>query len=115
VWADVARAMAGQRRHEELLARQLTDVLDDGELERITDRIRRVEPEEPSRPHPHQPHGGVLGKVSRRMMRTNDAFWDMAQGRIVPEPERAPKKKPGLLGQYLLASPRMGKDENRSE
>jgi hypothetical protein len=115
VWDDVARAMADQRRHEELLARQLTEALEDDRLEEMADRLRRVEPVEPTRPHPHQPHGGFLGKVSRKMMRTNDAFWDAAQGRIVPEPHHEPKKKPGLLGQYLLASPRFNDEENPSD
>ena len=113
LWADVADAMGDQRRHEEELARALTDALDDGELEELTGRVRAVEPEEPTRPHPHQPHGGVLGKVSRKLMRTTDAFWDAAQGRIVPEPKRPPKKEPGLLGQYLLGSPRFGDDETQ--
>jgi hypothetical protein len=113
LWAEVDRALADQRRHEEMLVRRLTDALDDADLERLTDRIRRTEPEEPSRPHPHQPHGGLLGRVARKMMRTNDAFWDAAQGRIVPEPEREPKKEPGLLGQYLLASPRLTDGEGR--
>jgi hypothetical protein len=110
LWDAVEGAMADEREHEEALARRLTDALEDGALEDLADRIHRVEPREPSRPHPHQPHGGVLGRVSRRMMRTTDAFWDAAQGRIVPEPEHVPKKKPGLLGQYLLASPRFGEE-----
>jgi hypothetical protein len=114
VWAAVAKALADQRAQEETLVRRLTDALDDDRLQGLTDQIRRVEPKEPSRPHPHQPHGGLLGKASRGMMRTADAFWDAAQGRIVPEPVRAPKKQPGLLGQYLLASPRF-KDEHRPE
>lgn len=115
LWAEVDDALADQRHHEEELAKALTESLDDDRLEAITVRIRRVEPEEPSRPHPHQPHGGVWGKVSRRMMRTTDAFWDAAQGRIVPEPERAPKKKPGLLGQYFLASPRFAPEAEHDD
>ena len=92
-----------------------TDALDDDLLQALTDRIHRVEPAEPSRPHPHQPHGGVLGRFSRGLMRKTDGFWDTAQGRIVPEPARAPRKKPGLMGQYLLGHPQMGVDEHRPE
>jgi hypothetical protein len=114
LWGAVQEAMAEEREHEEALAGRLTEAVEDDALEALADRIRRVEPREPSRPHPHQPHGGVLGRASRRMMRTTDAFWDAAQGRIVPEPVHAPKKKPGLLGQYLLASPRFG-DEVRKD
>jgi hypothetical protein len=115
LWAAVAEAMDAQRHHEEELARALTETLDDEALEDLVGRIRGVEPVEPTRPHPHQPHGGVLGRVSRRLMRTTDAFWDTAQGRIVPEPVRAPRKEPGLFGQYLLASPRFGREEERPQ
>jgi hypothetical protein len=115
LWAEVEGLLAEQRGHEEDLARRLTDALDDDALERLADRLRRVEPREPSRPHPHQPHGGVLGRLSRRVMRATDAFWDTAQGRIVPEPEHAPRKKPGLLGQYLLASPRFTEEDHRPQ
>ncbi|WP_459982340.1 hypothetical protein [Nocardioides sp. AN3] len=111
LWADVEHAMAEERSQEERLASALTEALDDGHLEEITGRVQRVEPTEPTRPHPHQPHGGVLGRLSRRMMRKTDAFWDAAQGRIVPEQDRVPKKKPGLVGQYFLADPRFGEDD----
>jgi hypothetical protein len=106
LWQEVERTMAEEREHETELARRLTDALEDERLEELTRRIRDVEPVEPTRPHPHQPHGGILGRASRRVMRATDAFWDAAQGRIVPERAREPKKEPGLLGQYLLASPR---------
>ncbi|SFB74375.1 hypothetical protein SAMN04487968_101264 [Nocardioides terrae] len=115
LWADVEQALGDERRHEEELARRLTERLDDERLAELTGRIQRVEPQEPTRPHPHQPHGGMLGRVSRGVMRRTDAFWDMAQGRIVPEPEHEPKRKPGLLGQYLLGSPRMGQEDDRPE
>jgi hypothetical protein len=114
LWKEVEQAMADQRHHEDELAHQLTDALDDEQLEALTDRIHRVEPSEPSRPHPHQPHGGFLGRFSRGVMRKTDAFWDTAQGRIVPEPVHAPRKQPGPLGQYFLAHPQMGVEETRT-
>lgn len=114
LWEDVAAAMAEERRQEERLARQLSGALGDAELQSLVDRLAWVEPREPTRPHPHQPHGGALGRVARRVMRTTDAFWDAAQGRIVPEPARPPRKEPGRLGQYLLASPRFDQ-QDRSE
>lgn len=115
VWAEVARTMADQRRNEERMAQRLTEALDDEALTALTDRIASLEPAEPSRPHPHQPHGGLLGRVSRTVMRATDGFWDMAQGRIVPEPPRPPRKEPGLLGQYLLGSPRLDRTDRRPE
>jgi hypothetical protein len=115
LWTEVGEAMADERRHEEMLVGALTEALDDDRLEDLAERVRHVEPTEPTRPHPHQPHGGLMGRMSRRMMRTTDAFWDAAQGRIVPEPERAPKKKPGLVGQYFLASPRFAPESEHDE
>jgi hypothetical protein len=111
LWQEVADAMAEERHHEEQLVERLTDALPDERLEDLAARLARVEPVEPTRPHPHQPHGGLLGRVARRMMRATDAFWDTAQGRIVPEPQHSPKKRPGLMGQYLLASPRFGEED----
>lgn len=115
LWGAVADALDEQRQHEEELVARLTEALPDDRLEELADRIRRVEPREPTRPHPHQPHGGVLGRASRRVMRATDAFWDAAQGRIVPEPDRSPRKEPGLLGQYLLASPRFTDRRDRPQ
>jgi hypothetical protein len=48
--------------------------------------------------------------VSRRVLHTVDAFWDTAEGRMAPERSGKPKKKPGLLGQYLLADPRFDEE-----
>jgi hypothetical protein len=50
--------------------------------------------------------------VARRVLHTVDAFWDTAEGRMVPEKEHAEHKKPGLMAQYLLADPRFDEDEN---
>ena len=40
-----------------------------------------------------------------------ETFWDTAEGRMTPEPNRPAKKKPGLLGQYLLGDPRFDEEE----
>jgi hypothetical protein len=43
-------------------------------------------------------------------MHLADAFWDAAEGRMVPEPERPEHKAPGKMGQYLLADPRFDEE-----
>ena len=48
-------------------------------------------------------------------MHAVDSFWDTAEGRMAPEPNRPQKKKPGLLGQYLLADPRFDEEETTSQ
>ena len=65
----------------------------------------------PSRPHPYAPHTGVAGQVSRRVMHAVDAFWDTTEGRMVPEPERRERGKPGKFAQYFLADPRFDEEE----
>jgi hypothetical protein len=112
VWSDVGAAMADHRRHEEVLGDRLTDALDDPDLDELTRRLDAAELAAPSRPHPYTPHTGLLGLVSRKVMHAVDLFWDTVEGRMVPEPARAPRKEPGRFVQYLLADPRFEEEEN---
>lgn len=107
VWTEVGQALDDYRAREEEVADGLTDLLDDEELTELAGRLEEVEPMEPSRPHPYLPHTGVLGTLTRRVVRGTDRAWDHAEGRPLPPPPRAPRKRPGLLGQYLLCDPRM--------
>lgn len=111
VWSDVGKAMADHRRHEEILGARLSDALDDPDLDRLVRRLSTAELAAPSRPHPYTPHTGLLGLVSRKVMHTADRFWDTVEGRMVPEPEPAPKKAPGRFAQYLLADPRFEEED----
>jgi len=113
VWADVAEALSAHRRCESDLAEQLTATMDGGELDELTEKLHRAESHAPTRPHPYAPHTGLPGLVVRRIMHAVDSFWDTAEGRMDPTPNRPQKKKPGLLGQYFLADPRFDEDEAR--
>ncbi len=106
VWREVAEALAAHRDHEFRVADLLAAQLGERELERLEVRLRAAEKRAPSRPHPYVPHTGPLGFVARRVMHAADAFWDMAEGRMLPEPARAPHPLPGPFTQYLLADPR---------
>ena len=105
VWSDVDEAMADQHRREQDLGERLTDALDDGDLDRLAERLRSAERTAPSRPHPYTPHTGPLGLVARRVMHVADRFWDAVEGRMVPEPQQPPKPPPGRIAQYFLADP----------
>jgi hypothetical protein len=105
VWSDVDEAMADQHRREQDLGERLTEVLDDGDLDRVAQRLRRAEQAAPSRPHPYTPHTGLLGFVARRVMHVVDRFWDAVEGRMITEPQRQPKPPPGRIAQYFLADP----------
>ena len=111
VWSDVDEALAAHRRYEADLAVQLTETMDAGELDELTEKLHRAEGSAPTRPHPYAPHTGFAGLVARKVMHAVDSFWDTAEGRMAPEPNRPQKKKPGLLGQYLLADPRFDEEE----
>lgn len=111
VWEDVGTAMAGQWEWEEQIGSWLTEALDDGELDRLTERLRDAEAHAPSRPHPYVPHTGVLGSVSRKVMHAADGFWDHVEGRMNPTPAPEPKKPPGRMTQYLLGDPRFDEEK----
>ena len=111
VWGDVREDLESQRRSEKEMVDELTKELRADELDDLAEELHRAELAAPSRPHPHAPHFGVRGKVARRVLHTVDAFWDTAEGRMVPEPVRPPHKSPGLLAQYLLADPRFDEEE----
>lgn len=111
VWSDVAEALSAHRGCETGLVDALTEQMPDAELDALTERLHRAESSAPSRPHPYTPHTGVVGLVVRRVMHVVDAFWDMAEGRMVPEPSRPARKRPGRFTQYLLADPRFDEEE----
>jgi len=111
VWHDVLDAMAALRREEEMLVARLCEMLDDDELQKMTDEMARKEPHEPTRPHPYLPHTGAGGQMARRVMRVIDGFWDEADGHYVPKPTRPARKKPGLIAQYFMADPRFDDEE----
>jgi hypothetical protein len=110
VWDDVGTAMAGQWEWEEQIGGWLTETLDDGELDHLTQRLHDAEAHAPTRPHPYVPHTGMLGSVSRRVMHTADSFWDHVEGRMNHTPAPEPKKPPGRVAQYLLGDPRFDEE-----
>lgn len=111
MWDDALEAMVALRREEERLVMHLCEMLDDDELQKMTDELERREPHEPTRPHPFLPHRGGRGQVARRLMRVVDGFWDTAEGRYVPEQPRPARKPPGLIAQYFMADPRFDEKE----
>jgi len=115
VWSDVEEAFVGQWEQESRIGVRLSEALPDDELQRLCDRLAAAEERAPSRPHPFLPHTGAGGSLARRFMRAADAFWDAVEGRYVPQPRRKEHKRPGLIGQYLMADPRFEEEEPARE
>jgi len=111
VWDDVAAAAAEQWRLEQEVGERLAETASAEELERASRELARHEQHGPTRPHPYLPHTGVAGGVSRGVMTAADAFWDAVEGRHVPQPRRPERRRPGLLGQYVLGDPRFDEDQ----
>lgn len=110
VWGDVEASMAAEWDVECRMVDPLVADLSDEDLRRICESLAEMERNAPTRPHPYLPHTGAAGRIARGLMRIADSFWDTVEGRYAPEPERKPHKKPGLVGQYLLADPRWDVD-----
>jgi len=89
VWQHVGREFGANIQLERALVDDLMDHLDTVALDRLATRIYRTELRSPTRPHPYTPHTGLSGRVSRRAWASADRFWDVAEGRMVPEPVRA--------------------------
>jgi len=115
VWGDVDTALEDHWVQEEAVADCLTAELPDEVVEDLVTTLRDAERKAPTRPHPYLPHTGATGSVTRGVMRHVDAFWDAAEGRFTPEPARPPKKKPGLIGQYIMADPRFDEQDQERD
>lgn len=89
VWDNVGSEFATNIALERSLVDDLAGRLDPPALDRLATRIYRTELRSPTRPHPYTPHTGLSGRISRRAWASADRFWDVAEGRMIPEPVRA--------------------------
>ena len=59
----------------------------------------------PTRPHPHAPHRGPLGRLAFRVDAWRDHAMDVMDGRHAPVPRRMRTvREPGRWARYLLGS-----------
>jgi len=110
VWDDVEEGFAEQWEQESRIAVHLTEELPDEDLRRLCVDLDAAEAKAPTRPHPFLPHTGAGGSLARGVMRVADAFWDAVEGRFVPQQQAKSHKRPGLIGQYLMADPRFDEE-----
>lgn len=111
VWADLHEQFDTMLEMEKALAADLAGRTDEAFRDDLAQRVYRSELTAPTRPHPYVPHLGVPGKVARRVCVRVDRFWDVAEGRMIPEPVKPhDRAHDGLLTQYLLADPHLPED-----
>lgn len=116
-WDDVFHQVQGEAdaiwRLERALVAELEYADPIEERNELVGAFDRAERHAPTRPHPYLPHQGMGGSVARHVALLVDKFWDMAEGRMVPEPVRPhDRSKDGLLAQYLLADPHLPDDDD---
>jgi hypothetical protein len=111
LWSDVRREFAATWQQEQSLVADLAAQRKDGDPD-WAEELYHAELKAPTRPHPFVPHQGVPGAVARRVALRIDKFWDMAEGRMVPEPLRHHDRGgDGRVAQYFLADPHLPDEE----
>lgn len=111
VWDDTRIELKATRKLEAELCRDLDERREPGDPD-WTDKLYRAELHAPTRPHPYVPHQGVRGRLAREVALRVDRFWDMAEGRMAPEPVRHhDRSHDGPITQYFLADPHFDEDE----
>jgi hypothetical protein len=110
-WRELwIRTRAQLAEHNRLETRLVEALIEHGEpavVDGLARRLFDAETHAPTRPHPMLPHLGWLGRVSRRLWARADAFWDAAEGRVIPAPVRpAARRHDSLVAQYVVADPR---------
>ena len=102
---SLANELSAHVDNEHRLLDQLGDRLSPEEQQRVTAGYQRALAHGPTRPHPHAPHGPVLGGLAYRVNGPRDRMMDTLDSRHVPTPRqsRAPVK-PSRWGDYLLGA-----------
>lgn len=105
VWSRVVEPLEDALALERELVDALAELFDAPVLDELALRIYHSERNAPSRPHPFIAHSGARGAIARLVAAKVDGFWDVAEGRMVPEPVHPHKSHDSRLDQYLLADP----------
>ncbi|MFF1817126.1 hypothetical protein ACFVWG_07505 [Kribbella sp. NPDC058245] len=101
----IDRLLTEHERLETDYCRQLSDQLDQHEMNSLTERLVEAEEVAPTRAHPNSPHTGRAGRLAHRMWRLADNAWDSAEGRVVPTKYHVHPKRDSALSHYLYGTP----------
>jgi len=112
LWAQIDRLLAEHEQMETTYSRQLSDQLDDTDVNTLTEELLEAEEVAPTRAHPYSPHTGMAGRLAHRIWRLADNAWDSAEGRVVPIKYHAHPKRDSALSHYLYGTPMPREDEH---
>jgi hypothetical protein len=109
---DQVRAQAD---HEHRLLLRLAERLSADEQRRLVADYERAMANAPTRPHPHAPHGRLLGSLAFRINGSRDRIMDTLDSRPTPTPH--PPRKPvksSRWGDYLIGASHIDSRRDRS-
>lgn len=107
LWDVVVVQLSEHNWLERRLVEQLIRYGDPVQVEGLARRLFLAETRAPTRPHPRLPHSGPLSPLARRIFAVADRFWDVAEGRVIPDPVRPlPHRHDSLVAQYFVADPK---------
>jgi hypothetical protein len=95
--------MAEHEEAEGLLLARLSDTMTDEAGLTVAERYDHAIGHGPTRPHPHGPHRGKLGRLTYAFDAARDHILDVLDSRHVPLPRtERPRREIGRWGRYLL-------------
>jgi hypothetical protein len=99
----LAVMMEQHAARERTLLAHLAEALDEPTASSLAMRYEEAVRHGPTRPHPHGPHRGRLGRLTYAFDAIRDHLLDILDSRHVPLPKDAPpQRKVGRWGRYLL-------------
>lgn len=115
LWEEIDGRLTEHETCETDLLAALQSMLTEEESVSLAEQILAAGDHAPTRPHPHTPHTGRIGRAAHRFWRVADGFWDTAEGRIIPHRRKPPHPKRGsLLTRYFTGVPRF-EDPDRAD
>lgn len=108
---QLVEATREQTAQEQALLEQLAEQLPVQEQEQLVADYRNALAHAPTRPHPHAPHGAVLGRLAFWVNGFRDRAMDTMDARPVPSPRPVPPRPVrSRWGDYLLGGGRRPDD-----
>ena len=111
IWQQIDRLLMRHETMETEYSQWISELLDDSEVNKLTEKLLEAEEIAPTRAHPFSPHTGMAGRMAHRMWRMADTAWDSAEGRVVPIKYHAHPKRDSALSHYLYGTPMEGEEK----